>query len=937
MPDPAARQTFAGDRPLRRDIRLLTWLLREVIIDHEGRDLWTQILGLREQMTRRQDADDPSRSQERINKLITGLPTDRLIEVVRSLGLFFDLANLAEDRHRIRVLRQRAARGVVKGSIAASIMALRDRGLERDQIDPLIEALDVELVFTAHPTEAKRKTARRIIARLRNNLGRLDEPGLIRPARRRIIERLRLDLVCLWTTDTLRPRRPDVDDELGRALFAVRTVWNVVPEIHRHLERALDAERPVIDAMGHRPVRSVLRFGNWIGGDRDGNPSVTVDVTAATLLRLHRAAIQLHLKACQDLHLRLTLSRHRVGRTTPEAARLETAIARAAARWPRLRSRIGDVHDDELLRQWMTVVRYRLKRTTDSERGAYGSAQELAADLRLVERYLRSLGYDDLADAELRDWQVRVATFGLHLLRLDVRENSDSLRAAINELLKAERDAGVVSVGEGGGIETMSEVERIAYLTQPMTIDRVAAMQAAPLSESTHDLVESFRVLQRTARTRGEAPLGMQIISMTHEPSDALAMLYLSRLGAALDSGASGRLYPQPIVPLLETVDDLDHGPEILDQLLSNPAYRAHVEATGGEQVVMVGYSDSAKDGGYLSSNWSLHHAQQQLAAIADRHGIKLRVFHGRGGALGRGGGPAARAIASLPSSALRGRLRMTEQGEVLAERYDDPAVADRHLEQVLSATLLASAAHDQKIPAEWPGIVQRMSDASRGAYRELIEQEGFVAYFRSATPISAIEQMPIGSRPSRRTAQTTLSDLRAIPYTFAWTQSRQLLNAFFGFGSGYKALSDQEKDDVAEMYVRWPFFTALVDNAELALAKCDPEIARFYASLGESPDRNLSIWRMIRDEVAVSTEAVLGITGRGGLLEGTPWLQRMIRVRNPYVDALNFIQVDLLRRQRAVVAAGGDPTEETAENRDLQLAVRLSIQAIASGLRNTG
>jgi phosphoenolpyruvate carboxylase len=935
MPDLAARQTFKGDRPLRRDIRLLTWLLREVIIDHEGRELWDQILDLREQMTRRQDAEDPTQAQKRITRLIAGLPTDRLIEVVRSLGLFFDLANLAEDRHRIRVLRQRAARGVVKGSVASTIRTLRDDGADPQRIATLVEALDIELVFTAHPTEAKRKTARRIIARLRSNLGRLDEPGLIRPARLRIIEQLRLDLVCLWTTDTLRPRRPDVEDELGRALYAVRTVWNVVPEIHRHLERALGAERPAVDATGHRPVRPMVRFGNWIGGDRDGNPSVTVDVTASTLLKLHKAAIHLHLRSCHHLQQRLTIAQHRVNRRTPEAVRLETAIERAAGRWPRLRARIEEVHDEELLRQWLAVIRYRLKRTTDSERGAYGSAAELDADLRLIERYLRSLGYDDLADAGLRDWQVRVATFGMHLLRLDLRENSDALRAAVGELMKAERAAGVSPAGTDLG--AMSEDERIAYLTQPLTYERVAAIQAATLSETTHDLVETFRVLQRTARTRGEAPLGMQIISMTHEPSDALVMLYLSRLGAALDSGDAGRLYPQPIVPLLETVDDLDHGPEILDKLLSNQEYRRHVEATGGEQVVMVGYSDSAKDGGYLSSNWSLHHAQQELARVADGHGVKLRIFHGRGGALGRGGGPAARAIQSLPEAALRGRLRMTEQGEVLAERYDDPSVADRHLEQVLSATLLASAGGDRRLAAGWTGIVRSMAESSREAYRQLIEQEGFVAYFRSATPIAAIEQMPIGSRPSRRTAQQTLSDLRAIPYTFAWTQSRQLLNAFFGFGSGYKSLSDQEKEEVSEMYARWPFFTALVDNAELALAKCDPEIARFYAELGPERDRNLSIWKMIRDEVQLSTEAVLGITGRSGLLEGTPWLQRMIRVRNPYVDALNFIQVDLLRRHGAIAEAGGDLTEETAEDRALQLAVRLSIQAIAAGLRNTG
>jgi phosphoenolpyruvate carboxylase len=459
------------------------------------------------------------------------------------------------------------------------------------------------------------------------------------------------------------------------------------------------------------------------------------------------------------------------------------------------------------------------------------------------------------------------------------------------------------------------------------------------LSDMARETLSLFKLMVRIARSQGVERFGGHVISMTHYPSDVLAVWWFWQWAWKATPGDHSRAVDYlPIVPLFETIDDLRHGPEILESLVALPTYRDYLRTskeTMPTQIVMVGYSDSTKDGGYLAASWGLFRVQERLAEVTARHGLRLVVFHGRGGALGRGGGPAARAIMSLPPKSVGGALRMTEQGEVLAERYDDPQIARRHLEQVTWATLLVSGEPQPPVPEEWFALIDRLAERSFVAYRQLVEHPGFLPYFDQATPISEIERLPIGSRPSRRRERKSLSDLRAIPWTFAWTQSRQFIPAWYGLGTALLEDAQGRGDDWSQLqslYERWALFQAVIDNAVLALAKADLGIARRYAELADDHPTASAVWALIEAEFLRSQAAVLMITREPTLLAGTPWLQRSIQERNPSVDPLNLMQIELIRRMRAAMDAG----QEDAAVRLGEL-IRLTIQGVASGLRTTG
>lgn len=925
MTEYASRHWIPGDRPLRRDIRLLGWQLRRLVIDHGGERLWHEVTKMRDlaRLRERGEAD----AEAELVRRVRAMDTREIAELVRALGLFFDLSNVAEDRHRVRVLRDRQARGQQRETFCDAADELAATRLHRRDLRELIEHLDVELVLTAHPTEAKRRTVRRVLRKLHRDLEKLDRNDLQRPRRARVLERMRRDLVGLWYADSLRPRRPTVLEELDRSLFAVRTLWRVLPHVFRQFNDAF-AEA------GYDPVQVAgsLRFGNWVGGDRDGNPFVTAETTAETLRRLRRSAVQLHLRECRRLEDRLVFSRVRL----PVDNALSDELAEAGRRWPALAARFEQMHPDELYRQWLAMIEHRLRRTLGNNgRGAgcdhdhgdddaiYHTGRQLADDLARVEKSLRDNDLHEIADAELRDWQQRVATFGLHLMRTDIRENSNNLRQVVSELMGR--------FGRCGDWSRTTEYQRQELLTERLAPVGPELLDAPDLSPLARDMLMLFRMLQTHAGEHGVCGLGGLIVSMTHQPSDALCMMWLNRLGARLagrdDSGAI-----LPVVPLFETYDDLDRAGYMLASLLDIPDYRAYVRAGGNHQICMVGYSDSTKDAGYLAANWALYRGQAHLAEVAVRYGVELVVFHGRGGALGRGGGPAADAIRALPAEAVRGHFRMTEQGEVIAERFDVPTLALRHLEQVLWATLTVSGIPQPAPRYEWLELFERLSQRGRQAYADLVSNDGFIEYFYSTTPITVIESLPISSRPSRRSGQASIDDLRAIPYTFAWTQARQLVTGFYGLGTAYASLTAREQSVLAEMYREWPFFAAVIDNAELAVSKCDPSIARHYAAAADSP-RVMSIWKQYASEHGASVAAVLAITGQKRLLEHIPWLDRSLKVRDPYIDALNLVQVELMRR-RAAAEAQDDAGPDASV---LQQGLRMSIQAIASGLRNTG
>ncbi|MFN3168073.1 MAG: phosphoenolpyruvate carboxylase [Phycisphaeraceae bacterium] len=894
------------DFPLRRDVRMLGYELGKVLKTHGEPGLYDLVEQVRALAKARRDGDDEA--DTKLRQRIASLTEHQLGELMRALACFFDLANLAEDRHRVRVLRQREQDQWPEPrdqSLGSAITQLAAQGVSADQMQRMLDTLDVDLVFTAHPTEAKRRTIRLTLRRLRADLIQLDRPDMLHREREDLARRIRADLDALWETDTLRPSKPTVLEEVDRSLFVIDSLWDMVPQLYTATRRALKRAYP-----DHTPTLPVVvRFGSWIGGDRDGNPFVTPGVTRETLCRLRRAIIDKHVALCRSLARSMSIS----DKHHPVSDGVKAIITEALEKWPELRPTLDPISPHETYRRALRVIRQRLiaSAETDPITGAadlaYPDAASLENDLAAIARSLRDNDHDELADGVLQAWRDRVAVFGLHFARLDIREDSRQLHSAIAEVL--------TQLDPKTDYASLAEADKQALLTAPVPGD-AASIDFSRLAEPTRNTVELFVLLERAAERLGTEALGALIISMTHEPSDVLAMSWLGKLAAAITGSEQPRAL-LPIAPLFETIDDLANADKTLGTLLNNRAYRAHVDATGGRQMCMVGYSDSCKDGGYLASNWGLFDAQRRLAAKADEQGVGLVLFHGRGGALGRGGGPAARGVLSLPPEAVGFKVRITEQGEVLADRYDDPEVAFRHVEQVAWATLRVSAEAQDTIDPDWLDALSTASAESTRCYRALRDDPAFLAYFDKATPINTIETLPIGSRPSRRRGARELKDLRAIPYTFAWTQNRHLLTAWFGLGTGLATIDQATR---RAMYAGWPMFRGMIQNAELALSKCDMQIARHYADL-VGDDDSTRLYETIEAEYQRSRSVVLCTAQRDELLSGIDWLQRSVRVRNPYLDPLNLIQIELIKR-------GADP------HGDL---LRQSVQAIAAGLRNTG
>ncbi len=925
---------MANDDLLRRDVRLLGDMLGAVVVELAGQEsfaLVEEVRGLaRDRRAGRHDAEQALAAK------IESLDTAQAETVARAFSIYFDLVNIAEDRQRVRVLRERERERSpqpIGESLAAGIAELKSLGLSASDVQEAIDRLSIELVFTAHPSEAKRRSIRAKLRRMRHSLLELDRSDIL-PRERSLHESdLHSELDVLWQTEFLRPTRPTVLDEVERGLSIMPRLWEAVPQVHASLRRGLAACYP--GESFHIPP--FLTFGSWMGGDRDGNPFVTADVTERTLLRLRSAAIDRHVDWCVRLHDLLTISLHAARGATPLVELLESQ----SAAWPDLAAALEPLAPHETYRRWIRMIRFRLERSrTESlsepaALGAYASGREFEADVSLL---VDSLGQDHgLADhSPATHWLDLVRTFGLHMTRLDVRQDARAYGDIMGEILAA---AGAVA--DAATLTALDEPARRELLVRSMpgrigqppggagdTRDEFPTGGLSPLASDTLRL---FDVLHRAVARFGPDCVGAAIISLTRSPADVLAVLWLWRWARAraVARGEAVATSDIAIVPLFEKINDLTHAHDTLSAILDEPAYREHVTGRGNRQIVMVGYSDSTKDGGYLAACCGLQAAQGNLHAAAAARGVSLTFFHGRGGSLGRGGGPAARGILSLPPETLDGSLRLTEQGEVLAERYDDTEVACRHLEQVSWATLVASSVRRSEPRREWTDVAARMAERSWAVYRELVDQPGFIRYFSETTPIDDIETLPIASRPSRRRGERTLDDLRAIPWVFAWTQSRCMIPAWYGLGT---ALVEVKYDDrhawqnVCDMYRQWPFFQATIDNATLALAKADMYIAQRYSELVDDTAIRRPIWQRIAAERDRTRQAILDIVGGGELLATTPWFQRSIEARNPYIDPLNLIQIEFMRRRRQ------RPDDESL--RDL---LRLCVQGIASGMRTTG
>jgi phosphoenolpyruvate carboxylase len=893
-------------------IHLLGDLLGQVITDLEGAEVFAVEERIR-LLAKARRAGEPG-AGERLQAEIAALGDAQARPLAAAFAAYFDLVNLAEEDTRVALLHARQEEAYpqpASESIGEAIATLKRRGVTSQQMAALLGALSIELVLTAHPTEARRRTVLSKIQRIGRLLAQSRQADLPRRQRQRLHDALRGQIALLWLTDRARTAKPAVTDEVRTGLYFVDTVfWQVIPQIYADLDEALAEHYP-----GLACQRPWLRLASWIGGDRDGNPFVTAAVTAETL-RLHRGlAVENHRRSLQELARHLSLSASRLPlppalqRWIENQRPLPTHAAYIEQRYANEPYRlILALLAADLAEASRTDMTTRL--LTDEPHQAAITRQRLAEPLQAIAQHLPAC----LTHDELATFQRQLRVFGLHAARLDLREDTARWNAALGEVLRA--------------LQMAANFDELPAEARAALLLRLFCEAPPPLSQRpgiTPAAAETWALLRLMARVRqvyGADLLGPVILSMTHSAADVLAVLLLLHW-ADCDQG-------QPIVPLFETIDDLQAAPHILEALFTADVYRAHLATCANEQMVMIGYSDSNKDGGYLMANWALYQAQEAITSVAERHGVTLTLFHGRGGTIARGGGPANRAIRAQPPGSIRGRFRLTEQGEIIASRYGNPDLAHRHLEQIVHAVLLASAAEASPIPARWRETMTQAAETAYRTYRALVyETPGFIEFWQAVTPLDEIKRMTIGSRPAARARAGAVNQIRAIPWVFSWMQSRFNLPGWYSLGSGLAAIGEQAQ--LGEMYAGWPLFKALLDNAEMSLLKADMEIAALYVSLMPDQDLAQGIFASIRAEYERTCQAVLTITGHASLLEAEPVTQTTIHLRNPYVDPLNYLQVEMLRRLRAL------PDPDSGEANALREVVVLTINGIAAGLRNTG
>jgi len=919
---------MASDQTLRREIDSLGRLFGDVLRQFEGEPAFELVERVRALAKQFRDGDSPAGDQ--LAALLKDLQGHDLLVVIKAFSGFLELANLAEDRQRVRALRSREAKSSPaprRESIRAAILSLRDQGFSAEQVDQALAAVDIELVFTAHPTEAKRKSLRSKLREIRLLLAQLDKADLLPREQANFQERLRSEIVKLWQTDLVRPLPPTVMEEVQRGLSFQPVLWDASTAILGELRDALEEGYPSDANRRTNSVPRILRFGSWMGGDRDGHPHVTPETTEETVLWLRKAGLDSHRRRCADLIDSLSMSCD----DSLSCPLLLTAADAAALKWPDVATCLARLAPKEGYRRWLRVIQWRLQQTANGKlhepplAGEYASAAELASDVGQIAESLQATGNSEVLRNEIQPWLDQIATFGFCTARLDIRQHAAVYRGLMEEIWRSTQFL-------AANDPPLDEQSRQRLLLETLPI--APNLSPVGLSGDARRTLNLFRLLRRIARRFGMEALGGHISSMTTSPSDLLTVLWLWKWSERTDHGddrdAELRL---PIVPLFETIDDLQHATDILTTALDLPPFREHVRALGDRQMVMIGYSDSTKDGGYLAAAWALQCGQIQLHKAAADMDVDVTFFHGRGGSLGRGGGPAARAILSLPSVAFDGSLRLTEQGEVLAERYDDPHVAHRHLEQVVWSVLMASTHDSAQQPDTWRAAMQSLSATALQGYRQLVDHADFVPFFRTATPIAAIEGLKIGSRPAKRKRGDRIEDLRAIPWVFSWTQCRCLLPAWYGLGTAVEQLlstTPDATDLLCDMYENWPFFRATIDNSTLAVAKSNLPVFRRYAALAWASEA-MEIADMLYDEFERTRQAILTITGCDELLDDIPWLKRSILVRNGYVDPLNFVQIELMRR----AAAAENPTDEQAA--ELNRLTQRAIKGVAAGMRTTG
>jgi phosphoenolpyruvate carboxylase len=938
LPSPEA---VSGDKRLRSLVKQFGRLLGGVLRAQAGGRVYRAVEVLRKGFIALHKHEDPHKRAQ-LRRVIERLDPEMITHVVRAFNIFFSLVNIAEEvyHHHQRRRRVRAGGPLWRGSFDEALRWFKDQGVTAEELQQLLDRLHYMPVFTAHPTEAKRRTIMQNLRRLFLLAERFVDTRLGAEERRELLDALTAEIQILWKTDEVRPQRPEVRTEIRNGLYYFRSsLFQAVPQVYRSLEKAVRRIYGT-DLQGGPRLRvpSFLHFGSWIGGDRDGNPYVKPETTELAV-RLYSAEIlQEYIVRLTALARVLTFSQRLVRPSEALAASLrddERFVAQVFVENPRQFA-------FEPYRRKLYLMRYRLEQTLAAVRegraaltpaarqAVYDSAQAFLEDLYLIRDSLYSHGDGQIAEGELKDLIRLAETFGFHLVHLDVRQEASVHSQAVAEILAQ----------WGEDYLALDEPARVARLSALIATREPLGFHRARLSERTQETLEVFHTMARLAREVSPESVGTYVISMTHTVSHVLEVMFLARLAGLVgreDGEATWRCGIR-VSPLFETIEDLARIEEVLGALLDNQTYRALLAASGNVQEVMLGYSDSAKDGGMLTSSWLLYEAQKKIIRLAEARGVGCRLFHGRGGTIGRGGGPTHDSILAQPPGTVQGTIKFTEQGEVLYYRYSNAETAVYELSMGMTGLMKASLGLVRpplEDPPEYLAVMQELSALAEDAYRELTDRtDGFMDYFYEATPVNEIALLNIGSRPThRQKTDRSKASVRAIPWVFGWAQARHTLPAWYGIGTAlerWRGGDPERLKTLKAMYRHWPFFRAMLSNVQMTLFKADMTIAREYAELVSDPALRERVYGLVRTEYERTLREVLAAASSARLLDENPALQFTLARRNPYLDPLNHIQIALLKRYRA------DPGSEESPSVWLDPLLR-SINAIAAGMRNTG
>ena len=917
-----AEQDVDGDLDLslREDIRMLGRVLGDTLRDQEGEPIYDLVERIRRVSTRFHREEDEGARHE-LEAMLSELGADQTISIVRAFSYFSHLANIAEDQNVIRRMRSAAASGRPPGpgTVANALERAREAGISTTELRKFFATAHASPVLTAHPTEVRRRstlTHEMRIAELLADRARLDPTP---EEHEQAEEELRRRVLTLWQTNLLRKTKLTVLDEVANGLaYYDYTFLRQLPKLYAALEDRLAA----IDGEAGDELASFLRIGSWIGGDRDGNPFVTAHVTRETMRMQSALAVKFYLDELDALGGELSISTIRVKVSDDLLSLVDSS------------SDLSPHRRNEPYRLAATAIADRLRATAfrlevaelvgltvKPAAKAYGSAAELRADLDVIDASLKAHKSAAIARGKLRDLRRAVDAFGFHLAILDSRQNSDVHERCVAELFEV--------AAPGTNYKALPEGTRVALLLRELTTARPLTSPFAAYSEETVGEMDMLRTCARIHEIYGPEAIQTCIISKAESVSDMLELALLLKEVGLVDPAGSSAVN---IVPLFETIEDLRNAAKVMEQMFRLPEYRKLVDSRGGMQEVMLGYSDSNKDGGFVTSGWELYKAEIELIEVFKRHGVRLRLFHGRGGSVGRGGGPSYDAILAQPGGAVQGAIRITEQGEIISSKYSNPAVGRGNLEILAAATMEATLlSGDAKAPREeYLTVMEELSDAAFSAYRALVyETPRFEDYFWESTVINEIATLNIGSRPASRKKTRRIEDLRAIPWVFSWAQCRLMLPGWYGFGTAVKSWLERNPDGLPllqEMYREWPFFRTQLSNMDMVLSKSSIAIASRYAKLVEDVELRESIFGRIRAEHQEAIDSLLAISQQPKLLGSNPLLDRSIRARFPYIDPLNHVQVGLLRAYRS-----NDTDEKVLQG------IQLTINGISAGLRNSG